>query len=56
LVPRLNNRTDKAIDYKLGNVSAALIELGLAPVPGYAPYGKSPTSTREIFSRVLDLR
>jgi hypothetical protein len=39
LAPRLHNRTDKAIEYKLGNVSAALIELVLAPVPGYAPYG-----------------
>ena len=37
LLPRLNNRSDGAIEFKNCNISAALLTLGLPPIDGYKP-------------------
>lgn len=37
LQPRLNNRSNGAIEFKHQNVSAVLLELGLPYIPGYKP-------------------
>lgn len=38
LQDRLDGRTIGAIDFKHGNISAALLELGFPPLKGYKPY------------------
>ena len=44
LQPQLRNRTKGSIEFKYGNVSAALNDLGFPFVDGYKPYlnGKLP--------------
>lgn len=37
LKPLLNNRSDGSIEYKHQNISAVLLELGMAYIPGYKP-------------------
>ena len=37
LRPRLDDRTDQSIEFKHGNISAVLIELGFPNIPGYRP-------------------
>ncbi|MDX1587799.1 MAG: DUF3883 domain-containing protein [Oleiphilaceae bacterium] len=37
LQPRLNNRSEGSIEYKHQNISAVLLELGMAYIPGYKP-------------------
>jgi hypothetical protein len=39
LLPRLNNRSEKAIENKHQNISAILKSLGFPWIPGYKPYG-----------------
>ena len=37
LLPRLKNRSKGAVEFKYGNISAILVELGLPYLPGYKP-------------------
>jgi hypothetical protein len=39
LLPKLNNRSEKAIENKHQNISAILRSLGFPWIPGYKPYG-----------------
>jgi len=39
LLPKLNNRSDRAVDSKHQNISAILKILGFPWIPGYKPYG-----------------
>ena len=43
-----------SIDFKLGNASAVARELGLPPLPGFAPAPKFQTSVIDAFERYLD--
>lgn len=53
LKPFLNNRTEGAIEFKLCNVSSALISLGYNYIVGYKPRGHYQELLREILAERL---
>ena len=56
LLPQLNGRTKGAIEYKFGNISAALRELQHPAVDGYKPYGNNQRLVLEVVQQELAMR
>lgn len=56
LLPQLNGRTKGAIEYKFGNISAALRDLQHPAVDGYKPYGNYQRLVLQVVLQELDTR
>jgi len=54
LLPRLNDRSEGAAEYKFQNISAVLAELGYPYIEGYKPYSNYQALLREQVSELLD--
>jgi hypothetical protein len=54
LLPRLNGRSEQSIEFKHANISAVLLELGLAPIPGYKPRSNYQALLSEVVIERLD--
>lgn len=56
LQPLLNNRSKGAVEFKFGNVSAALVDLGMPYVDGYKPYPNYQQLLLEVTAAHLEAR
>ena len=54
IMPLLNNRSDKSIEYKFGNISAVLIQLGRTYITGYKPYWNYQALLRDVILDRID--
>jgi hypothetical protein len=53
LQPKLDDRSDKSVEYKYRNISAALIDAGFPYIPGYAPLFNYQGLLTEVLSERL---
>lgn len=54
LQPRLQGRSDSSIEFKHANISAALLDAGLAPINGYKPRFNYQSLLLEVLAERLD--
>jgi len=53
LIPLLNNRSKNSIEYKYGNISACMIELGYPYIDGYKPYSNYQRKLKEVVAETV---
>ena len=54
IMPLLNDRSDRSIDYKHCNISAVLIQLGRTYIPGYKPLWNYQGLLRDVILQRID--
>jgi hypothetical protein len=55
LLPRLHGRTEQSIEFKHGNISAALLDLGCPPIPGYKPRANYQSLLSEVLAERMSV-
>jgi Domain of unknown function (DUF3883) len=54
LLPLLNGRSEQSIEFKHANISAALLDLGIRPIPGYKPRSNYQSLLAEVLAEKIN--